>query len=112
MNVKLNDVNECNFKRCLFNALGNKLLGNYGGIQTKIIYKLFRSYCCSFYGSQLWDLSSTDFRSCCIQWNKAVYKLFRLPYPTHTWLLGPLINLSHFSIQLAVKTALHKLYVI
>ena len=30
--------------------------------------------------------------------------MFRLPYRTHTWLLGPLIDQSHISIQLAVKT--------
>ena len=37
VNVKLNDVNDCDFKRCLFNASVNKLLGNYGGIQTNIL---------------------------------------------------------------------------
>ena len=104
VNVKLNDVNDCDSKRCLFNASVNKLLGNYGGVQTNILCKLFRSYCCSFYGSQLWDLNSNGFRSCCIQWNKAVRKLFRLPYRTHTWLLGPLIDQPHISIQLTVKT--------
>jgi len=75
LNVKLNDVNDSDCKRCLFNASVNKLLGNYGGIQTNILCKLFRSYCCSCYGSQLWVLSSNGFRSCCIQWNKAVCKL-------------------------------------
>jgi len=95
VNVKLNDVNDCDSKRGLFTASVNKLLGNYGGVQTNILCKFLRSYCCSFYGSQLWDLNSKGFRSCCIQWNKAVRKLFRLPYRTHTWLLGPLIDQPH-----------------
>ena len=73
VNVKLSDVNDCDFKRCLFNASVNKLLGNYGGVQTNILWKPFKGYRCSFYGSQSWDLSSNGFRSCCIEWNKAAH---------------------------------------
>ena len=32
--------------------------------------KLFIAYCCSFYGSQLWDLSSTWFDVICVAWTK------------------------------------------
>lgn len=88
----------------VFNGSVNKLIGNYGNLSPDTLCNLFKSYCCSFYGSQLWNLKSNGFHSCCVQWNKAVRRLYNLPYRTHTWLLGPLIGQSHISVQLAVKT--------
>jgi hypothetical protein len=104
LNVSLNDVSDCASKCCVFNASVNKLIGNYGGLQSDILCKLFRSYCCSFYGSPLWNLNSNGFKSCCIQWNKSVRKLLNLSYRTHTWLLGPLMDQPHIGTQLIVKT--------
>lgn len=62
------------------------------------------SYCCSFYGSQLWGLGSSGFRACCIQWNKAERKLLHLSNRTHTWLLGPLLDKLHISSHFCIKT--------
>ena len=42
------------------------------------------SYCCSFYGCQLWDLSSNWFDAICVAWNKAARGIFQLPYRTAT----------------------------
>ena len=51
----LTDENDCALKIYSFNGAVNKLMGNYGGLQTEIIMliQLFNSYCCSFYGSQV-----------------------------------------------------------
>ncbi len=100
----LRDNSDCSLKRSIFNGSVNKLFGSYGGLQRPVLCKLFKSYCCAFYGSQLWTLDSNGFRSCCVQWNKAVRKVLRLPYRTHTWLLGPLMDQCHISIQLYVKS--------
>ena len=54
--------------------------------------KLFMSYCCSFYGSQLWDLSSIWFDAVCVAWNKAVRRIFHLPYNTHRFLLPYVVD--------------------
>ncbi len=53
----------------------------------------------------LWvsTLDSTGFRSCCVQWDKAVRKVLPLPYRTHTWLLGPLMDQCHIAVQLHIK---------
>ncbi len=80
------------------------MFGSYGSLQSSILCKLFKSYCCSFYGSQLWTLDSSGFKSCCTQWNKAIRKILHVPYQTHTWLLGPLSDQYHISVQLYVKT--------
>ena len=104
VNSKLTDNDDCYSKRCVFNGSVNKLIGNYGRLQSDILCTLFRSYCCSFYGSQLWDLTSNGFKSCCTQWNKAVRKLMNLPYRCHTSLLGPLVDQLHISVQLCIKS--------
>ena len=78
-------------------------MGNYGGLQTEMLIKLFNSYCCSFYGSQVWNINSPGFNRCCVQWNKAVRRILKLPYRTHTWLLGPLLNQQHVKIQFQIK---------
>ena len=104
INVKRTDTSDCDIKRHVFNGAVNKLIGNYGALAPDILCKLFSSYCCSFYGSQLWDLNSIGFHSCCVQWNKAVRRILNLPYRSHTWLLGPMVGQAHISAQLAVKT--------
>ena len=68
----------------------NKLIANYGRLQTSVLINLFKSYCCSFYGSHLWKFNSTGFDKCCKSWNIAVRKLLHIPFNTHVWILGPL----------------------
>ena len=58
----------------------------------KSAIKLFMSYCCSFCGSQLWDLSSTWFDAICVAWNKAVRRIFQLPYNNHRFLLPYVVD--------------------
>ena len=65
---------------------------------------LFKSYCCSFYGSQAWQIDSTDYKRICVTWNKSVRKILKLPYTTHTWILGPLLDQSHLHYQLQRRT--------
>ena len=52
--------------------------------------KLFHQYCCSMYGSQLWDKTSTAIENMYTQWQKAHRQILSLPYKTHCDLL-PLI---------------------
>ena len=40
------------------------------------------------------------FEKMCITWNKAVRKMYSLPYHTHRWILGPLTNQRHIKYQL------------
>lgn len=103
VNNTLTDENDCSLKISSFNGSVNKLLGNYGGLQTHVLVKLFNSYCCSFYGSQMWTMNSPGFKRCCIQWNKAVRRILNLPYRTHTWLLGPLMRQRHIRFQFQIK---------
>ena len=53
MNKDCNEVTDCDFKKSLFIGYVNKLQGNFGKMQPSILISLFKSYCCSFYGSHL-----------------------------------------------------------
>ena len=51
-----------------------------------MLRQLFQIYCCSFYGSQLWNLSRPSFNDKCTAWNKAARRIFHLPFSTHRFL--------------------------
>ena len=88
---------DCSNKCSAFIGSFNKLIG------TNVLMKLFHSFCCSFYGSQLWNVLSPGFKKCCTQCNKAVRRLRRIPYKTHTLFLGILSNQLSLSVQLQIK---------
>ena len=48
----------------------------------------------------MWRLGSVYFNKVCTAWNIAVRKICNLPYTTHQWVLGPLMNQPHISYQL------------
>ena len=104
VNKDLDDLDDCKLKGGVFIGSVNKLLGNFGKLQPNIVYNLFNSYCCSFYGSQLWNPNSPGFRKCCINWNKATRRILCLPSRTHTWMLGPLSDQLHISTQLYIRS--------
>ena len=78
-------------------------MANYGRLQTSVLINLFKSYCCSFYGSHLWKFNFTGFDKCCKSWNIAVRKLLHIPFNTHVWILGPLIEQNNLRVQLQFR---------
>ena len=99
-NKTLSDKSDCQYKLASFIGSVNKFIANFGSLQQDVIARLFKSCCCSFYGSQAWQIDSTDYKRICVTWNKSVRKILKLPYITHTWMLGPLLNQSHQHYQL------------
>ena len=85
----LSDEIDVQVKRGHFYGFVNTLCAKFKCVlgDLDLATKLFMSYCCSFYGSQLWDLSSSWFDAICVAWNKAVRRIFQLPYNTHRFLL-------------------------
>ena len=55
---KLSDVEDCRFKKSILIGNVNQFIGNYSTLKNCSKRKLFQSYCTSFYGSELWSLSS------------------------------------------------------
>ena len=96
----LSDKLDTRSKISAFIGYVNKVKANFGHLQMYVLCKLFKIYCCSFYGSQMWKINSLYFKNVCICWNKAVRRILNVPYTTHTWMLGPILNQTHISTQL------------
>ena len=72
-------------------------------MQPSVLANLFKAYCCSFYGSQLWKFNSSGFDKICKSWNIAVRLIIGLPYNAHTYLLGPLMGQIEIREQLYIR---------
>ena len=96
----LSQEKEITFKKGCFIGSVNKLFSKFSYIPSRVMSKLFRTYCSSFYGSQWWDLNSYYLLGLYTTWNKAVRKILKLPYQCHTRYLPSLINQEHLKVQL------------
>ena len=72
VNSACNDDVDCNIKKSSFIGYVNKLMANYGRLQTSVLINLFKSYCCSFDGLHLWKFNFTGFDKCCKSWNPGI----------------------------------------
>ncbi len=99
LNQYLTDSDDIKKKKGHFVGSVNKLMSNFGTVQSPVLVKLFQSYCTSFYGCVLWYLSGLCKSDICTEWNKAVRKVWRLPYTAHTNMLGPLNGQCHIFEQ-------------
>ena len=59
-------------------------------LTSNVKYKLFNSYCTSYYGCELWSLTTSNISYFCTMWRRGVRSIWNLPYTTHCYLL-PLI---------------------
>ncbi len=51
------------------------MFSNYENVQSAVLVKLFRRYCCSFYGCTLWKFDKISDNQLCAAWNKAIRKV-------------------------------------
>ena len=70
----------------------NLFLADFGHIYPFLQCKLFKQYCCSFYGAPLWLLSSQVVSSICTAWRKALRKIWRLSPMIHCEVIVLLSN--------------------
>lgn len=79
----------------------NSLSSMFNNVHYTVKYRLFKTFCTSCYGSQLWDLTSTQMNGLSVSWRKCIRKLLCLPYKTHCKLIPiicddlPLISQLH-----------------
>ena len=90
IDLKFSDVEDCRFKKSILIGNVNTFIGNYSTLKNCSKRKLFQSYCTSFYGSELWSLSSKGLEECCIAWRRGARRIFNMSYQTHSFLVGPL----------------------
>ena len=103
--VDQKDDSDIQLKRGNFYRSVNGLCYKFKGtlLNSDVASRLFQTYCCSFYGSQAWNLSSSSFEFICTAWNKAVRRIFHLPYNTHRYLLPFIVQTSHIRYQLVER---------
>ena len=99
LNQVLDDSDDIDTKLGNFYVSVNKLLAKFRFLQSDILDVLFNSYCTSFYGAHIWDFDSKFFSRFCIGWQKAIRRVWKLPYTTHVWILKYLsqsqLHISH-----------------
>ena len=81
-NTQLSDITDCMMKRSTFIGSVNKLMANFGHLQAHVLCKIFKTFCCNFYGSPIWDINSPGFRKICTTWNVGVRTVLKLPFDT------------------------------
>ena len=81
----------------------NFVLHNFSHCSYDVKYALFKSYCTSYYGSSLWNITDKLMSVFYVTWRKAIRKVFRLPYRTHCDLLPVIAECSHIETQLLCR---------
>ena len=58
-------------RRNTFVGQNNSVLCFFNKLNTVVKLKLFKSYCSSMYGAELWALNSDYIETFCVSWNKS-----------------------------------------
>ena len=66
---------------------------------------LLKSYCSSFYGCVLWDLSHSCINEFSVIWRKGLRRVWDLPYNTHSNLLSPLCGSLPLMDEISCRSA-------
>ena len=64
-------------------ARTNSVLSKFGSCNSEVRHFLVRTYCTSFYGSPLWNLSGSHIQRFYCAWRKCVRRVWNVPYNTH-----------------------------
>ena len=68
----------------IYNRKVNAVLSDFKHISGDLRVTIMQSYCSSFYGSQVWDLSNTCIDRLSISWRKSIRKALNVPARTHS----------------------------
>ena len=90
---------------CKFWKSFNIFMADFGHIHSFIKCKLFKQYCCSFYGAPLWLLSGKCVSDLCVAWRKALRVIWKIPYMSHK------IVVAQLSECMPLEMSLHKRFI-
>ena len=57
-----------------------------------VLVRLFKTYCCAFNGSQVWQVDSQYINNVCTSWNTGVRPILNLRHDAHTLLTDLLLK--------------------
>ena len=108
------DLEDLNAKKRSLISQINRITCTSRNVNCLTKTKLVKSYCTSFYGAELWDLSHSDVESLCVAWPKGIRRVYHLPYTTQSVLIPglwcdtlPLIDLFYIRIMNIVYRCLN-----
>ena len=78
----------------------NTICARFKFISTNARYTLFKSYCMSLYGCQLWDLESRHIDLFYVAWRKCVRRVLNINNRTHCSLLPHICSDVPINVQL------------
>ena len=70
-------------------------------LRPETLMKMINIYCTSFYGSGLWNLTSSECERLFKAWNVTIRKVWGLPNTTHRYLIEPISAVMHPKVMLA-----------
>ena len=95
----MNDKYDLGIRTGEFIGRFNNMLANFKQVPQSVLCKLFQSHCAVWYGCQLWLLGTKEIKSAQVAWNKAIRRMFDLPYGTHCTYLPVISSLKTFEEQ-------------
>lgn len=78
-NANMLDDDDISARRNSFIGQANTFMCNFSKIDVSVRNMLFKTYCSSHYGAELWDLTNCKIEDYCIAWRKGLRKVWRLP---------------------------------
>jgi Reverse transcriptase (RNA-dependent DNA polymerase)/Endonuclease/Exonuclease/phosphatase family len=82
-NAQLTDDDDITARRNSFIGQANSFFCNFSMLDVQTKNTLFKVYCSSHYGSELWNLTSNKIEDYCIAWRKSLRKIWSLPYDSN-----------------------------
>ena len=80
----LSEAKEIQRKQGSFIGRTNSLLIKYSDANPEVLMKLLSSYCTHLYGAQAWNFNDKNVVRIVSTWNRAIRKIWNLPYDSHT----------------------------
>ena len=72
----------------------------FPGQDPRVMMKLIQTYLLSLYGSQLWDIYSTEANKLSTVWHQIIKWEFKLPYATHRYLIHDVAKCNHIKLRI------------
>lgn len=91
INCKFDDKDDILQRKNHFIGQANNVFCFFKSLDMQVKIRLFKSYCSSCYGSELWSLEDNIIQDFCCSWRSALRRLLNLPCNTHCFLL-PLLT--------------------
>ena len=99
------DNEDITHRRNCFVGQANNVLCFFSKLDPLVKLNLFKSYCSSMYGCELWALNNPSVESFCIAWRKALRRIFYLPNNTHSFFLPILSDSIPIFDEICKRTA-------